>query len=198
VRYKFIKTVNKYRECPQANLPEVLIVGRTNAGKSSLINSFANQKIAYVSSAPGRTVLLNFYEAGLYRIVDSPGYGFSIGGQTNDKVVDDYLNLRSTLVGVLLIMDIRRKWTDQEQAVADMLATRETPWAIVPTKIDKLNRRDLEGFVRGLKKVTPLVFPVSSLKKTGVKELQKFVFEKWVQARNNKKEQIEPLEDKAE
>ncbi|HEX4923685.1 MAG TPA: ribosome biogenesis GTP-binding protein YihA/YsxC [Bdellovibrionales bacterium] len=188
MRFKFIKSVTKFKDCPPANLPEILIVGRSNAGKSSLINRFANEKIAYVSSAPGRTTLLNFYQTKTHRIVDSPGYGFAIGGRKEgDVAVQEYLNMRSTLKGVLVLMDIRRKWHTDEQAVVDLLAIRGIPWALVLTKADKLNRKEFERQTRELKKQSqaPQVFPVSSLKKTGINELQKFVFENWVQSEDN-------------
>lgn len=190
MKFKFIKTIADYKQAPPANLPEVLIVGRSNAGKSSLINRMAGQKIAYVSSTPGRTALLNFYESKMYRLVDSPGYGFSKGRENNDETVFYYVTMRATLKGILLLMDIRRDWKEQEQAVVQLANARDLPWALVLTKSDKLNRRDFERQLRTLKKDSQAtsVFPISSLKGTGFPELQKFVFENWVTSGQNKTE----------
>jgi GTP-binding protein len=190
LKFKFIKTIADYKQAPPANMPEVLIVGRSNSGKSSLINRMANQKIAYVSSTPGRTALLNFYESKVYRLVDSPGYGFSKGRKNNDETVFYYATMRSTLKGILLLMDIRRDWHEHEEMVVKLATARDLPWALILTKSDKLNRRDFERQLRTLKKDSQAssVFPISALKGTGIPELQKFMFENWIAPVQNHKE----------
>lgn len=180
--------------CPADSLPEVAIVGRSNAGKSSLINGISGSRIAQVSGTPGKTRLLNFYEAPHYRLVDMPGYGFSARSGDEQRswqqMIEPYLATRGNLVGLLIVMDIRRDWSQDENDLLNWLKPRGLPSAVVLTKADKLSRSEMLNRVRIIQKQSelPNVLPTSSLKRTGYQELEEFVFESWVkQAKENLK-----------
>lgn len=185
-RLMFLTSAVNLQGCPADQVLEVAIVGRSNAGKSSLINAIAGARIAQVSSTPGKTRLLNFYQGPTYRLVDMPGYGFA--ARSGDEVrkwrnmIEPFLAARGNLVGLLLVMDVRRDWTDDEGNLIEWMAPRGLPAAVVLTKADKLSKSAALNRVREIKKQSGLenVMLASALKKTGLIELENFVFENWV------------------
>ncbi len=182
----FLTSAVNLQGCPADQILEVAIVGRSNAGKSSLINALAGARIAQVSSTPGKTRLLNFYQGPTYRLVDMPGYGFA--ARSGDEVrkwrdmIEPYLAARGNLVGLLLVMDVRRDWSDDEENLVAWMRPRALPTLVVLTKADKLSRSAALNRVREIKKQSGLehVMLASSLKKTGLVELENFVFENWI------------------
>lgn len=141
---KFITSAVDPRGYPPASLPEVAITGRSNSGKSTLINSMTNRKIAKVSQKAGKTTLLNFFDIDeVYRLVDMPGYGFAARSEREIKqwrrMIEHYLSMRGTLQAVLLTMDIRRDWSDDEQNLCQWLEEISKPVVIILTKADKLS-----------------------------------------------------------
>jgi GTP-binding protein len=130
---------------PAPTLPEVAIAGRSNVGKSSLINSLLGRRgLARTSRTPGRTRQLNFFLVNeAFAIVDLPGYGFAVGPEEERRawgpLVETYL-ARPTLRGVLLVVDVRRGIEAEERELLDFLAARGLPVALVATKLDKLGR----------------------------------------------------------
>jgi GTP-binding protein len=172
--------------CPSDTVPEVALVGRSNAGKSSLINGLANSRIAQVSSTPGKTRLLNFYQGPKYRIVDMPGYGFSQRSGDEQRgwqsMIEPFLAARGNLVGLLIVMDIRRDWSEDEENLVRWISPRELPVAIAVTKIDKLSRSELLKREREIKTQSGVgdVRPTSALKKTGFLELEDFLYKNWI------------------
>ena len=143
---EFIKSAVKPSDYPPAALPEIVFAGRSNVGKSSLINTLVNRKrIARTSSTPGRTQLINFFEInGSLVFVDIPGYGYA---KVPDKVrknwapmIETYLSTRATLKGLVLIIDIRRNPAPVETAFVEWLNHRQIPTIVVLTKADKLSR----------------------------------------------------------
>jgi GTP-binding protein len=131
---------------PPPGPPEIAFAGKSNVGKSSLINSLVKRKkLVKISSTPGRTQMINFFSiAGdNLRLVDLPGYGFAkvpmkvkAGWQ---QMVEAYLTSRETLAGVVVILDIRREPSADDQMLLDFLAVKRVPAVIVVTKADKLS-----------------------------------------------------------
>lgn len=187
-KIQFIKSATTISQYPPINLPEIAIVGRSNAGKSSFINSVFNTRIAKVSGTPGKTTLLNFFEVrDKYNVVDMPGYGFAARGKKEvdawKPMIEEYIMKRESLVGLILVMDIRRDWTAQEQGLVDWVFSRELDVMVVLSKADKLGRTKQQQAAAKIKKASGIknVFCISSLKKTGLKEAEEFYFSQWIQ-----------------
>lgn len=135
---------------PDNSVPEICLAGRSNVGKSSLINAVLERKaLAKVSSQPGKTRTLNFFNVNdVMRFVDVPGYGYA---KVNDNLkqqfsdmVDTYLSKRENLCGVVLIVDYRHKPTKDDIAMYEYLRYYELPVVVVATKMDKLKRGELQ------------------------------------------------------
>jgi GTP-binding protein len=184
---KFIKSAVLPKDYPQTGLKEIAIAGRSNAGKSSFLNSIANSKIAKVSNTPGKTRLLNFFSRGdKYVIVDMPGYGFA--ARSGDEIrewhvmIENYLSTREHLAGLVLVMDSRREWTKDEELLKAYTDSRGLPLCVVLTKSDKLTRNESQKCLAAVKKAAAIsaVFMTSALKKTGHKEAEDFLYENWI------------------
>lgn len=182
----FIKSAVVENDYPIHSMSEVAIVGRSNAGKSSFINLLAQRKIAKVSQVPGKTRLLNFFQFPSYVLVDMPGYGFASrsGGEMRDwqKMIEDYLLNRKNLQGLILIMDIRREWSEEETQIHHFAFEQKLPMLIVLNKTDKLSKSQKLQAIEKLKKMSGLetVFTCSVLKKEGHKEIEEFFFNNWI------------------
>ncbi|HOB12036.1 MAG TPA: ribosome biogenesis GTP-binding protein YihA/YsxC [Syntrophomonadaceae bacterium] len=133
-------------QLPADQLPEVAIVGRSNVGKSSLINRLANRKnLAKSSSTPGKTRTINYYRFNQsWYLVDLPGYGFAKVSQSErarwGKMIEKYLTSRSSLRGVILLVDIRHSPSKEDRLMKDWLEHHQIPYMVVATKSDKLSR----------------------------------------------------------
>ena len=119
MKAKFLKSAVNQEDYPPSDRPEVALVGRSNAGKSSLLNALAGSKIAKVSQEPGKTRLLNFFDYGKqYRFVDMPGYGYASRSGSEilswQEMITKYSDVRENLHGVVLIMDSARDWQEEE------------------------------------------------------------------------------------
>lgn len=187
--FRFVKSAVLPQDYPPSKKPEVAITGRSNAGKSSLLNSMSGQKIAKVSSTPGKTRLLNFFDVGSkYTLVDMPGYGFASrsGAEIRQwhQMIEKYLMNRETLKGLLLVMDSRREWTDDEELLKDLCRNRMIPIAVILTKVDKLNRKEFEQCKKRITKQSGVenIFFVSNLKDTGTDDLEKFIYQTWIKS----------------
>jgi len=183
----FLKSGKAAKDYPFPYKPEIAMVGRSNAGKSSFINALVKQKVARVSATPGKTRLLQFFAVSdLFYLVDMPGYGFAKGNRQEvaswRNMIEEYLRERQSLKGVLLIMDVRRDWQPEEAMLKEWFEHHKTPWAVILNKCDKLSRSQIQAKVKALK--SPLgevveVFPVSSKKKSGVDEIQLKILKEW-------------------
>lgn len=186
----FFTTVAQLRDMPTDSLAEVAFAGRSNAGKSSAINTLAGRtRLAHVSKTPGRTQHLNYFTLapGKY-LVDLPGYGFAkapeaIKGQW-ERLLAPYLEGRAHLAGLVVIMDCRRPMTDLDCRLLNWFAPTGRPIHVLLSKADKLSR---QAQVATLAKVRAALKPLgeqcsaqlfSSLKKTGVEECEA-VLERW-------------------
>ena len=186
-RMTFIKSAVKMKDFPESNLREVAFAGRSNAGKSSLINVWANEKIAKVSQSPGKTRLLNFFSLGdSYIIVDMPGYGYAARGDeevgTWKKMVQNYLSQRPQLAGLVLLMDMARDWSEDEEILAQFVMRIDVPVAIGLTKSDKFSKNDQAKAIARIKNQSRVddVFPVSAQTRQGCKEFEEFIFRNWI------------------
>lgn len=143
---KFICSAVKPEHYPPADLPEVAFAGRSNVGKSSLINKILNRKkLVRTSKTPGRTQLLNFFEINeIYRFVDLPGYGYAkVPAEVQKRwrpMVENYLTTRVNLRGMVWLLDIRREVSKEDLTLWDWLQVQQVKVIIVITKADKLSK----------------------------------------------------------
>jgi len=141
---KFIKSATAEEHYPEDNLPEILLSGRSNVGKSSFINSVLNRKnIAHVSGRPGKTQTLNFYLINEnFYFVDVPGYGYARVSKTDrekfGKMIEEYLLTRKQLRLVVLLVDFRHKPSEDDILMYNYLSNYDIPCLVVGTKVDKV------------------------------------------------------------
>lgn len=141
---KFINSAPKLKDAPPDQGKEIAFAGRSNAGKSSAINTLVRQNaLARVSKTPGRTQLLNFFQIDPERkLVDLPGYGYAKVPEAMklewQKMMETYLNQRQALCGIVLVMDIRHPLTDFDWQMVEWCEHRKLPLHILLTKADKL------------------------------------------------------------
>ena len=162
---------------PGDRLPEVSFLGRSNVGKSSLLNALIGRKgLAFVSSTPGRTQTINFYRVdNAFYFVDLPGYGFArvpMGFQQSwKKLIEEYLGKRDTLRLSCLILDTRRGWMEKDLDLKRWLEDRGRPYLVIATKTDKANQSEQGRGFNAIRKegVEPLLF--SALTGRGVREI---------------------------
>ncbi len=180
----FYTTVNDFRDLPQHGGREVAFVGRSNAGKSSAINALANHtRLAYTSKTPGRTQHLNFFSLGGNNfLVDLPGYGYAKVPPDVQKhweaLLGQYLQTRSALCGMVVIMDARHPLMPLDVQMLDWIAPVRRPVHILLTKADKLSRQQATLTLNRVRSYLGENFPFctaqlfSSLKRTGVDEAE--------------------------
>ncbi len=156
---------------PQLPYPEIAFAGRSNVGKSSLINRLLDRKIARTSSTPGRTQQLNFFTINhQLTFVDLPGYGYAqVSKQERQqwqRLIEDYLIKARHLRGVVIIVDIRRGPEAEEAALCDFLTHHQRSFVLVATKCDKLKRGQLEQqrqrIATRFGSISPLLFSAES------------------------------------
>ena len=187
---KFVKSATKLSEFPFDHKPEVALAGRSNAGKSSLINVLARsrQPLAKVSQTPGKTALLNLFDHNEgYRVVDMPGYGYASRGNKEvaswRKMIESFLLRRENLKVLLLVMDIRRDWSDEEQMLLDLAEQENLQFGLILSKADKLTKSAVKAkkdkLIQQLK--VDLVLPFSNQTKEGLEMLEKKLFD-WLLA----------------
>ena len=186
---RFLTTVADLRQLPDGALAEVAFVGRSNAGKSSAMNTLCDHtRLAYVSKTPGRTQHLNFFTVrdGQY-LVDLPGYGFAKAPEdvrkSWDRLIGPYLAERPQLAGLVMIMDARHPLTALDAQLLEWFLPTGTPVHVLLSKADKLTRQEQAKTLREVKaalarfgtQVTVQLF--SSLKKTGVDEARQVILD---------------------
>ena len=179
---EFILSAASPWQFPVPSLPEIAFAGRSNVGKSTLINSLLNRKkLVKTSSTPGKTQLINFFKINdEFYFVDLPGYGFAkVPGSVRkqwQRLIEAYLQERETLRNVVLIVDSRHKPTAQDRQLKEWLDYYQRPVLIVASKIDKLKRGQIQKQLKQIKQdlsldKTPLVH--SSLEKGRREEIWK-------------------------
>ena len=184
----FEKSSSKISECPQGNLPEFALVGRSNVGKSSLINALLNKKsIAKTSSKPGKTLLINHFKINdKFYFVDLPGYGYA---NTSKQVIkelklihESYFKTRRQLLYTFLLIDIRHDLQKIDLEFMKYLNSSVSPFVIVFTKSDKIKSDLVDKKVKHYQdnlmdywEVLPKTFITSSWEKNGIDEILQFV-----------------------
>jgi len=158
-------------------LPEIAFFGRSNVGKSSLINALTGQKkLAFTSNTPGRTQTINFYRVdGKLYFVDFPGYGYArvpleIVVEWK-KLIEQYLEKRQTLTLSCLILDARRGWMEKDLDLKRWLEEHGRPYLVIATKSDKLNRSEQERGLRAIREEGVEPLPFSAVTGRGVREI---------------------------
>ena len=178
----FVKSCPTRKEKPQVTKSEVLIVGKSNVGKSSLINALCNKKkMAFTSSKPGHTRLLNYYDIdNRFYIVDAPGYGYAKGGLDLDRLfaqmMESYFDNNKELKLVLILLDARRELSLDDQEIINYVKESNVNFFVVITKYDKVNQKEKAALnkrlaVEGFNKEQ--VFFTSSLNNEGLNLLKK-------------------------
>lgn len=195
---EFVISNSDYRLCPKNNLPEYAFIGRSNVGKSSLINAIVNnKKLAKTSSTPGKTQLINhFIIDEQWYLVDLPGYGYAKTSKSQralfHEMISNYLLNRSSLIALFVLIDSRHKLQKIDNEFMIFLAENQIPFVIVFTKIDKLGKniiiKKIEDFKKEMLKnweEIPEVFLSSSESKSGIKEITSYIDKLNVDIRNN-------------
>lgn len=155
----FVVSNTDYRKCPDTKLPEYAFIGRSNVGKSSLINMLTNQKgLAKTSVRPGKTQLINhFIINDEWYLVDLPGYGYARTSKTSrekwQKMINDYLLQRDSLVNVFVLVDSRIPPQQIDIDFINFLGTNGVPLSIIFTKIDKQKQREIAHTVNTYKQL---------------------------------------------
>ncbi len=187
---KFVISSVDVKMCPIPDLPEYAFIGRSNVGKSSLINMLTEKKeLAHTSSKPGKTQLINHYLINdEWYLVDLPGYGYATLAkekkQEFDAFVKKYLLQRTSLLCVFVLIDSRLPMQERDKKFMEWLAENEIPFTIVFTKVDKLAKTQIEKNLTSYREEMlksweelPKQFITSSQKKEGAKELLTFINE---------------------
>ena len=175
----FIKSAVSYLDKPEKDLLEVLFVGKSNVGKSSLINALANNKnLAFTSSKPGFTKLLNYFEIdNSFYLVDAPGYGFTSSGNKHlnnfADMMEDYFQ-NPKLAGVVFIVDSRHKLGQNDIDFYRFIKDNKIPFILVASKIDKLNQSEKAAMKKNIMSVCKEeeFIAISTLKNIGIDDLK--------------------------
>ena len=188
IKSVFEKSSSKISECPKGSLPEFALVGRSNVGKSSLINTLLNKKsIAKTSSKPGKTILINHFKINdKFYLVDLPGYGYA---RTSKQIIKEiklihksYFKTRKQLLFTLLLIDSRHKLQKIDLEFMKYLNSMMCPFVIVFTKSDKIKSDILNDKIKLYKdslisywEVLPEIFVTSASDNKGVDEILEFI-----------------------
>ena len=181
---KFIKSATAPEHYPDEALPEIAFAGKSNVGKSSLINALVNKRgLAQTSSTPGRTRLINFFTVNdELSLVDLPGYGYA---RAPEKIrnqwgpmIEKYLLERRALRLVIVILDVRREISQEDLSIFEWLQFHQIPYSPVLTKIDKVSKNDLSTQKKNIRSCLGLIDPIlafSAVKGTGKDQIWKAI-----------------------
>lgn len=183
---RFLNSAAKASQWPDSELPEIIFAGRSNAGKSSLINSLTNRKnVAYAGKTPGKTKLLNFFEVdGKVIFTDAPGYGYASGGTRSvlsfSDILEPYFNERKQLKGMVLVLDARRVPNNDDLTMIDFARAVHLPVIAACVKCDKLSYsqqlKSIKQICETLNISKSSAYAASNLSRTGIDELREAIF----------------------
>lgn len=185
---EFVISNTDVRKCPEGNMPEYAFIGRSNVGKSSLINMLCNRNdLAKASSKPGKTLLINhFMINNEWYLVDLPGYGYASAGKTMRKklqeIIESYILYREQLTCLFVLIDSRHEPQQIDMEFMEWLGENGVPFAIIFTKTDKLGTQQLKEniahyttkMLETWEELPPYIL-TSSEKKTGKEELTDYI-----------------------
>ena len=181
----FEYAAGRFDQLPNSTVPEIVFSGRSNVGKSSLINKLVRRKaLARVSATPGKTGTINFYDLKEAKLVDLPGYGYAKVSLSEKQrwanLIEGYLNSQRNITLVVQIIDMRHKPSKDDLHMIDYLITSELPFIIVLTKSDKLNKTKrqeaLENIEKEFSKYENLtLLPFSSVTGEGLEKLKDII-----------------------
>ena len=185
IKSEYVTSAVSRKTCPEELLPEIVFVGRSNVGKSSLINSLTNRKsLARTSGTPGKTQTINFFKITLndhreFYLVDLPGYGYAKTSKTNRKLwakfIDEYLSSRRNIKFVCQLIDMRHPPMESDLKSFASLVEKNLPVLIVATKSDKLGKTERQKHLDVIKNSLGVeaesILPYSSIKNEGRSEL---------------------------
>ena len=180
----FVISNTDYKKCPEDEKAEYAFIGRSNVGKSSLINALTNNKsLAKTSGKPGKTQLINHFLINKeWYMVDLPGYGYAKTSKSNraifHKMISDYLINRKNLISLFVLIDSRHELQDIDSDFMQWLAENGIPFSIIFTKTDKLSKTKLSENIKAFKQnmlvdwsELPNIFSTSAIKKEGLKDV---------------------------
>ena len=191
-KVEFEAAFGTLKQIPQSDLPEIVFAGRSNVGKSSMLNRIFNRKnLARVSSMPGKTITINFFKVeNDVRIVDLPGYGYAKVAKGEKRrwaeMMEGYFQNERNLKLVVQLVDMRHKPSEDDYIMMQFLQDCEIPFIVAATKSDKLNKTQYKERVEGLREELKefgddlTIIPFSSEKGDGLDEL-KAVLEKYAE-----------------
>ena len=180
---RFIKSVFSPEDFPSDGKPEIALVGRSNVGKSSLINALAERKeLARTSSTPGKTQCLNYYLFDSFYLVDMPGYGYARASKSSRfqwiGLIERYFESRAELRATGILVDARHIGLENDVVLMKWLAEQGQPWFIALTKIDKVKQQDIAAHEKYLKQEfegVTAVFKTCSKDGKGIQALRAFI-----------------------
>ena len=187
----FISSSPDLKQCPKTDLPEFAFIGRSNVGKSSLINMLTGRKnLAKVSQTPGKTRLINHFNINdEWMLVDLPGYGYAKISKSEkpklDKMINDYLIKRESLRLTFLLIDSRHELLSNDKQFIQWLFQNEISFVILLTKSDKLTRNQLSRNLKSMEHAlvefspVPVIISTSSIDRTGKEDILKIIEEKF-------------------
>lgn len=181
---EFDRAYGVSNQLPPSNIPEIVFSGKSNVGKSSLLNKLFNRKqLARISSVPGKTITINFYNVDGYKFVDLPGYGYAkISKQERDRfgeLMEGYFQSGRNIKLVVQLVDMRHKPTLDDLGMIDFLNQMEIPYIVVMTKADKLKvkerqKREADSKIE-LETANSEIIPFSSVTGEGVDKIKALI-----------------------
>ena len=182
-KVEFEAAFGTLKQIPQSDLPEIVFAGRSNVGKSSMLNKLFNRKnLARVSSMPGKTITINFFKVEDVRIVDLPGYGYAKVAKGEKRrwaeMMEGYFQSPRNIKLVVQLVDMRHKPSEDDYVMMRYLQDAGLPFIVAATKCDKLNKTQYNERVNGLRAELAefgedlVIIPFSSEKGNGVDELK--------------------------
>ncbi len=155
---KFIKSAPSLKDCPEFNMPEFALIGRSNVGKSSFINSVVNIKgLAKTSNTPGKTKLINFFNVDdLFIFADLPGYGYAkVTDKTRNiwqKTLEEYLLKRNSIVSLIQLIDARHPVQKNDLQMAEWIKHNNLPFFVIASKVDEIKRSQINTVCKNFEK----------------------------------------------